>query len=68
MHFADQSGVLVLIRLLLGLVEYGHPHWFGIQPDFKQWCVSLCIFYVLITVNSTGDVRFPCRPASSSFL
>ena len=32
MHLADQSGVLVLIRLLLGWGESGHPHLLGVLP------------------------------------
>ena len=41
MHFADHSGVLALTRLLLDLDESGHPHLFGILPDFRYWCLSL---------------------------
>ena len=37
MYFADQSGVLPLIRLLLGQGESGQPHLLGILPDFKHW-------------------------------
>ena len=36
MHFADQDGVLALIRLLLGSGEYDHPHLLEILPDFKH--------------------------------
>ena len=35
MHFDDQSGVLVLIRLLLCWGESGHPHWFGVLPGLS---------------------------------
>ena len=39
MHFADQIVVLVLVRLLLGRGEPGHPHLLGVLPDFKHWCL-----------------------------
>ena len=41
MHFADQNGVLVLIRFLLAWDEFGHPHSLGMQPDFKHWCLFI---------------------------
>ena len=41
MYFADQSGVLALIKLLLGWRESGHPHWLLILPDFIDWCLSV---------------------------
>ena len=37
MLFADQSGVLELIRLLLGRGESGQRHLLGNLPDFKHW-------------------------------
>ena len=41
MHFADQGGVLALIRLLLARGESGHSQLFEILPDIKHWCLSL---------------------------
>ena len=40
MYFADQSGVLALIRLLLTLGESGHPLSLWMLPDFILWCLS----------------------------
>ena len=37
MCFADQHGVLALIRLPLGWGEPGQPHLLGILPDIKHW-------------------------------
>ena len=42
MHFAFQSEVLVLIRLLLGGGESGYPHLLGILPDFRYWSLIEC--------------------------
>ena len=42
MHFANQCGVLVLIRLLQVRGESGHPHLLVILPDLKH-CVSLSL-------------------------
>ena len=47
MHFADRSGLLALIRLLLGGGESGHPHLLGFLPDFRHW--SLPLFSILLT-------------------
>ena len=41
MHFADQSEVLALIRLLPRCVESGHPHLLGYIQDIRHWCHSL---------------------------
>ena len=35
MHFANQSRVLVLMRLPLSGGESGHPHVLGILPDLN---------------------------------
>ena len=47
MRFADQSGVLALIRLSLCLGESGYPHLLGIPPDLKNWYLPLLIKYFL---------------------
>ena len=41
MHFANQSEVLALIRLLQVWGGSGHPHFLGVLPDFKHWFVLL---------------------------
>ena len=40
MHFDIKSGVLALIRLLLGRGESGHSHVLGTLPDCKHCCHS----------------------------
>ena len=41
MYFADQSGVLALIRLLPICDGCGHPHWLGGIPSyFPFWSLS----------------------------
>ena len=46
MYFADQSGLLALMKLLLGCGESFHPYMFGILPHFKHWCLYvMLVFY-----------------------
>ena len=52
MYFADQSGVLVLIRLLLGRGEYGQHHLLGILPDIKHWCLSFSVYWMKFKINT----------------
>ena len=42
MHFADQSGVLVLFRFLFCRGEPGHTDLLGILPDYEQ-CYSFTV-------------------------
>ena len=35
MHFADLSGFLALIRILLGCVVFGRPRLLGLLPDLS---------------------------------
>ena len=52
MHFADQSGLLALIQLLLSGGVSGHPHFWGIPQDFTVglfWSeLCQCMFFVNI--------------------
>ena len=41
MHLADQSELLVLIRLQLGGGESGHPDLLGILPYLRHWSLSI---------------------------
>ena len=47
---ADQSGVLVFIRLLLGRGESGHPHLLEILPDFNHWSLLLLTVLTLLVI------------------
>ena len=55
MYIDDQSGLLMLIRLLMDWGEFGHPHLLGILPDFRHWCLflSLCIYICLCSIICT---------------
>ena len=46
-HIVDQIGLLVLIRLPLGLGKCGHQHLLGILPDSKHWVFSLHMHHFL---------------------
>ena len=48
MHFDNQSGLLVLIRLLVGLGELSHPRLLGIL----QYIYYIYILLVSLTHNS----------------
>ena len=54
MHFADQGGVLALIRLLLGRGESGHPPSLGILPHLKHCCLSILMESFLMAVKFCG--------------
>ena len=51
LSFAAQSGVLALIRLLLGGGKSGHPQLLGILPYFKHLSIktlfNICFVSVL---------------------
>ena len=49
MHLKDQSGVLALIRLLLGRGESGDSQLLGILQDFKHWHLSLYLYIYIST-------------------
>ena len=71
MHFADQSGVLVLIRLLLGGGDSGHPHLLGgILPDFTHLSFSLMIAFLIIcwTLMVATVSPSPCKPKTKVFI
>ena len=45
MHLADQSRLMELIRLLVGLSQSCHPQFIGIQAHLKYWSgIELTLF------------------------
>ena len=64
MHFADQSGVLVLIRLPVSCDESGHAYMLGILPDVRHWWWWWCGPHPVH--EHAQDLRPPlrARPAS----
>ena len=47
MHFADESGLLALIRLLLGWDESGRPHLLWILHNYMTTLLILHNYYII---------------------
>ena len=61
-----KCGFWVLIRLLHGKGESGHPHLLGIRPYIKRW--SLCILDAIFFTLTSGSMDFLFRNSDMSFL